>query len=275
MEVCNFLKAHGVAHHTPEWIMPAEACDIFCDAAIPTEILHKLYSRVREDWQCDIIGQAVATRNKRLLIADMDATMLAEETLDHLAEDLGLADQIIPITKAAMEGAMDFKQALQARVALLEGTSEAALETVWQKTTISKGARALMRAMKLHGVHTVLVSGGFTFFTEKLAATLGFDAHFGNQLEVKNGVLTGRVIPPILDKDSKLQTLQRYCETLHIQPEEVIAIGDGANDIPMLQAAGLGVGYRAKPAVRAVCDAQLNYADLSALLYVVWGKHPL
>lgn len=273
VEACNFLKMHDVAFGEVAWVKEGAICDIPLKGQPEQAVLNALYTRLREDWGCDVLLQPARKPGAiKLFIADMDATMLQEETLDTLAEDLGLGARIIPITQAAMKGEIDFETALNQRVALLKDVPESALGAVWQRATICEGADYLLTRLKAQGVYCVLVSGGFTFFTEKLAEKLGFDAHHGNQLAVENGRLNGTVIPPILGADAKLARLHYYCETLAISPAQVFAIGDGANDIPMLQAAGLGVAYRGKAKTRAACPhAQLNHANLADLADALLG----
>lgn len=204
---------------------------------------------------------------KKLLISDMDSTMIEQECIDELAEFAGVREQVEAVTEKAMRGELDFEGALRERVKLLKGLPESVLQECFDtRITFSKGAKELVQGMKAQGAYAVLVSGGFTFFTERVAEALGFDAHYANTLEVKDGVLTGEVVPPILGAEAKLTTLQHVCLERGIAPADVLAIGDGANDLPMLQAAGLGVAYRAKPIVREAVAARLDKADLSLLL---------
>lgn len=207
-------------------------------------------------------------RKKRLLLADMDATIVEGETLDDLAAVLNLKDQIAPVTAQAMRGDIDFAAALHARVALLKGQDASVLFRIMGDIRISRGAATVVKTMRHHGHRCVLASGGFDVFTGHVAGMLGFDAHFGNVLEIENDRLTGRVLPPVLDKDAKLRILQEECGRMGIEPQQALAVGDGANDIPMLKAAGAGVGYFAKPAVTAAVPLQIRYTDLTSLLYL-------
>lgn len=269
-EACNFLTAHDVAFEAPIWLQEQAVCALTLPQPMPETLLQQFYAKIRDDWGYDVMYRPATQPPKRLFMADMDATMLEEETLDALAEDLGLAERIVPITKAAMAGEIDFETALNQRVSLLKGVPETALQSVWEEASICAGAGALLRRLKGAGVRCVLVSGGFTFFTERLAAALGFDAHFGNMLEVENGHLTGRVCAPILGKEAKLRHLLAECEALGVSPDQAVAIGDGANDLAMLQAAGLGVAYRGKDALRqALPHSQLNHAELDVLAAVI------
>lgn len=215
----------------------------------------------------DVFASPVAGRKKRLLLADMDSTIVAEETLDELAAYAGLKDDIAAITKQAMEGHLDFHEALRKRVALLKGLEAAKLQETLDATQINPGADMLVRTMTANGATCVLVSGGFTFFTKAIAQTLGFHHNHGNVLEIENDILSGSVREPIEDKHAKLSYLRRYCEDLGLSDQEAITIGDGANDLPMLKAAGLGIGYHAKPLVTKELDNLIIHGDLSAALY--------
>tara|TARA_Y100001001_G_scaffold14878_1_gene13156 strand:+ start:1285 stop:1932 length:648 start_codon:yes stop_codon:yes gene_type:complete len=203
----------------------------------------------------------------KLFMADMDSTIVAQETLDEMAALAGFGDKVKEITKRAMEGHLDFKAALAERVALLEGCSVDLLQATKDQMTLNGGAACVVSALKSAGVKTVLISGGFTFFTQHIADLCGFDAHYGNQLEVLGERLTGRVIPPVIDAEYKRATMLRECEMLGIEPSKAIAIGDGANDKFMLDMAGLAIGYHPKEALRPYCDHVMDGdLDLSALL---------
>jgi phosphoserine phosphatase len=244
---------------------------------------------------CDWIVQPYLRPSYKLFVADMESTIIENECLDELADYVGLRDKIENITRRAMNGELDFKQALKERVGLLAGLPESALQEVYdQRVRLMPGAEKLMAALKAAGIYTMLVSGGFSFYTQRIKARLGFDEERGNRLHILpplaggdqeggdkeisptlpspasvGGKLSGRVIPPILDKDAKRRALEEGCQKLGISPSEAIAIGDGANDLPMLLAAGLGIAYHAKPNVRAQAKNQLNHCDLSALAYVI------
>ena len=205
---------------------------------------------------------------KKLLICDMDSTVIEQECIDELAEFAGFRDKVEKITESAMRGELDFEAALRERVGLLKGLPETTMQQVFdERLKLSKGVQWLVKGMKRQGAHCVLVSGGFVFFTERVARAAGFDAHYGNRLGVEGGVLTGEVIEPILTKESKLKILQHKINELAISAEDVLAIGDGANDIPMLQHAGMGVAYRAKDSVKNATQFTLDYADLETLLW--------
>lgn len=206
-------------------------------------------------------------RRKRLLIADMDSTMIGVECIDELADFAGLKAEVAAITELAMRGELDFEAALDARVALLKGLPESVLaECYAERVRLNPGARTLVRTMAALGAETALVSGGFTYFTARVAAEAGFAWNRANTLEVAEGRLTGRVTRPILGRAAKLAALEALCAGIGIGPAEAIAVGDGANDLDMVRAAGLGVAYHAKPALAAEADARLEHSDLTALL---------
>jgi phosphoserine phosphatase len=204
-----------------------------------------------------------------LFVADMDSTMIAQECIDELADYAGLKAHVAAITERAMRGEIAFEPALRERVALLEGLPIAVVEEVIQKRiTLTPGARTLVATMRRNGAYTCLVSGGFTLFTARVAAMIGFDEHRGNTLEVRDGKLTGRVAEPVLGREAKRATLVELRDRLGLAPNETLAAGDGANDLAMIEAAGLGVAYRAKPKVAAAAHARIDHGDLMALLYL-------
>lgn len=206
-------------------------------------------------------------RRKAVLIADMDSTILADETLDQLAALLGCGDAVKRITEATMNGALDFASALTERVALLRGHPAELLEDVWQSTRLNEGARTLVRTMHIHNARTALVSGGFTCFTSRVAELCGFDEHHGNVLGIENGLLTGRLDAAILGPDSKKAHLIRLLTERGAQPSAALATGDGANDLPMLHHAGFGVAFYGKPKLRAEVALQINFSTLRSLLF--------
>lgn len=215
----------------------------------------------------DILAQPAEGRRKRLLLADMDSTIVGIETLDELADFAGVKDKVAAITVRSMAGEVDFVEALEERVAMLKGLPVEALERAWARVYLLPGAQSLVRTMRKHGALTALVSGGFRFFTGRVRDLVGFDYDESNTLEVKNGRLTGRVVPPIINRDGKFNALKRLCEEHRIPISASLAVGDGANDLQMIRAAGLGVAYRGKPAVAAAARARVDHADLTALLY--------
>lgn len=198
-----------------------------------------------------------------LIVSDMDSTLITIECIDEIAACAGLKERVAEITERAMRGELDFEQSLRSRVALLAGLNERVLAEVYENVLrLSPGAEFLLDECKAHGVKFMLVSGGFTFFTERLQQRLGFEYQHANILEIENGKLTGRLKGRIIDAQAKADLLREYRDRLGLQPHQVLAMGDGANDIPMLKEAGVGVAYRAKPKAQAVADACINFGGL-------------
>ena len=228
--------------------------------------------QVWEDMQAlgvDLAVQSAGGRRKRMLLADMDSTMIQQECIDELADMAGFGPQVAAITARAMNGELAFEPALRERVALLKGLPASVIGRVLaERITYTPGGRELIATMKAQGALTVLVSGGFTAFTEQVAAHLGFDEHRANHLLAEGGILTGMVAEPILGRQAKIDALVEVSKRLGISEAEVIAVGDGANDLGMLHRAGAGVALHAKPAVAAQCDLRINHGDLTALLYL-------
>lgn len=221
------------------------------------------------DAPIDCVAQDVAERQKRLLICDMDSTIITVECIDEIADFMGLKPKIAAITERAMRGEIDFASALKERVALLKGLKETVLQEVYDtRVKFTPGARELVATMRAQGAYAILVSGGFDFFTSRIQAELGFDSNSANSLEIKNGELTGNVLDPILDRKAKLDTLIETSSKRSISLAETLAVGDGANDLPMITAAGIGVAYHAKPIVQELARAKINHCDLTALLYM-------
>ncbi|MCW8087465.1 phosphoserine phosphatase SerB [Sabulicella glaciei] len=260
------LSALGAVLETPEWLAEGEAADLPFEDLSPDQAVAA--ARVALNGALvDLLAQPAEGRRKKLLLADMDSTVVTSETLDELAAAAGLKERVSAITARAMNGELDFKAALRERVAMLEGLPQSALEETWQATEAMPGAATLVATMRAHGAHTALVSGGFTFFTGRVAERMGFHEHHSNTLLLEGGQLTGRVAEPILDKDAKLAALKRLAAARGLSLAESCAVGDGANDLPMIQAAGLGVAFRAKPAVQAAARHIVTHGDLSALLF--------
>ena len=247
----------------PEILAPAEAADI----ALPAAPDMAQVRAALDGAAIDAIATPAAGRRKRLLVADMDSTIVTGETLDELADFAGLKDRIAAITARAMNGELDFKAALRERVAMLKGLPVDALERTWQRVRLTPGARELVATMRAHGAYTALVSGGFSFFTSRVAALCGFDVHRSNMLLDDGAALTGHVAEPILDRDTKLATLTGLAAERGLELSATLAVGDGANDLDMLRAAGLGVAFHAKPIVAAEARARVDHADLRALLF--------
>lgn len=217
----------------------------------------------------DIVIQKAEGRRKKMVLADMDSTMIQQECIDELADEAGVGDRVKDITARAMNGELDFEGALDERVALLAGLDEGVIQQVLDtRITLMPGGKALLATMKANGAYAALVSGGFTAFTAKVAETLGFDENRANTLLTENGKLTGKVARPILGRAAKVEALEQITARLGITEADVVAVGDGANDLGMLGRAGAGVALHAKPSVQAECDIRINHGDLTALLYL-------
>ena len=261
------LQTAGLIVDGTKTLSPDEAADLYFsgDAATAQTAIKNSIVAETADWAV----QETAYRRKKLLLADMDSTMITVECIDELADFAGIKDQVVEVTEAAMRGELDFEQALLSRVALLRGLEEGALARCYrERVHLMPGARELIKTCEANGCYTALVSGGFTFFTERVQQELGFSQHTSNVLEIEDGKLTGRVIPPICDAHTKLTTLRLLRSMKRLTDADVIAVGDGANDIPMLVEAGLGVAYHAKPKAAGAADVALHHSDLTALLYL-------
>jgi phosphoserine phosphatase len=264
------LSALGADAGAPRWLAEGEAADLIFNDLDPDQA-DAAIRQALAGAPIDCITQQADSRRKKLLIADMESTIIEQEMLDEIADLRGIKAEIADITARAMNGEIDFVGALNARVALLEGTPESAIEALLSRITFMSGARALVRTMRANGARTLLVSGGFTLFADRVAAALGFDFVSANVLEFAGPpgerVLTGKVVPPIRDRADKLEQLTTQSGRYRIPLTETIAVGDGANDVPMLLAAGLGVAFHAKPAVKQAVRARVDHAGLAALLY--------
>ncbi|WP_417677810.1 phosphoserine phosphatase SerB [Pseudodonghicola sp.] len=217
----------------------------------------------------DLVVQPAEGRKKKMLLADMDSTMIQQECIDELADLAGVGDHVKAITARAMNGELDFEGALIERVALLQGLPAQVIEQVLEeRITLMPGGKTLLATMRGNGAYAVLVSGGFTAFTKTVAAWLGFDENRANTLIIEGEVLAGKVQMPILGRAAKVEALEQVTARLGLSEAEVIAVGDGANDLGMLGRAGTGVALHAKPAVAAECDVRVNFGDLTALLYI-------
>jgi phosphoserine phosphatase len=250
------------------WLAQAEACEIRVENISREEVLARLASIVHEAL-CDIAVVPAHKRRKRLLVSDMDSTMITVECIDELADYLGVKPEVSAITRRAMNGELDFVAALQARVALLEGLPIEVFDEVFrERVRLMAGARTLVRTMRAWGARAALVSGGFVPFAERVRDAIGFDLAQANRLEALNGHLTGRLLGPVRNPQSKLALLRQLTRVLRLPPNATLAIGDGANDLPMLEAAGLGVAFRPSPSVAAVAPVTLRWGDLGSVLYL-------
>lgn len=251
------------------WLADGVACDIALRDGCDPERLETVLRGVVAEQPVDVVVQAAETRRKKLLIADMDSTMIGQECIDELAAEVGLKDKVAAITARAMNGEIAFEPALVERVALLEGLPTGVIaEVIERRITLTPGGITLVATMRAKGYYTALVSGGFTVFTGPVAAMLGFDEHRANLLIEERGRLTGKVAEPILGKQAKVDALNEIAARLGISVDEVLAVGDGANDLGMLQLAGAGVALHAKPVVSAEARIRIDHADLTALLYI-------
>jgi phosphoserine phosphatase len=259
----------------PRWLAEAEALEMPLTPLEATSDLEDALRHALADRPVDIAIVPTHNRRKRLLLADMDSTIIDQEVVDELAAVAGVGEAVSAITARAMRGEIEFEPALRERVALLKDLSATAIETVIrERIKFTPGGRTLVATMKAHGAFAAIVSGGFTAFTTHVAETLGFESHAANRLLIENGRLTGRVAEPVLGKTAKVEALKRLTARLGIANEDVIAVGDGANDIAMLRLAGLGVAFRAKPAVREAASVRIDHADLTALLYLQGYRRP-
>ncbi|WP_197918680.1 phosphoserine phosphatase SerB [Thiosulfatihalobacter marinus] len=254
----NWLAVDEAADFTLE-VMPDNRWDVWADL---------------QGMGVDLVIQPVAGRRKKMLLADMDSTMIRQECIDELADEAGVGERVKDITARAMNGELDFEGALTERVGLLKGLDEGVIGKVLaERITLMPGGKALLATMKAHGAYAALVSGGFTAFTARVAEELGFDENRANTLLVENGVLSGDVARPILGREAKVQALREITARLGLAHDDVMAVGDGANDLGMLGLAGAGVALHAKPSVAAECDIRINHGDLSALLFIQGYGH--
>jgi len=255
----------------PQWLAPDIACDIIVGENHPFDlnVVLAIAQQILADNAIDVAIQPQAHRRKRLLIADMDSTIIGQECIDELGAAFGLKSQIAEITTKAMNGELAFEDSLIQRVALLKGLPQKALEEVFEsRITLNPGAKKLIATMRANGAYCALISGGFTYFTQRIAKMTGFDFHDANTLLFENGLLSGDVTRPILGRQSKLTALRKIRTERKLLKEDVIAVGDGANDLAMIAEAGLGVAYHAKPKVAEVADVAINHSSLTALLYL-------
>jgi phosphoserine phosphatase len=265
----SMLAEHLVEAVQPSatvWLDEGKAIDFLFD--FPPHQEAEVLRRLPAAQPLDMIVQPTNGRRKRLFLADMDSTMIGQECIDELADFAAIKPFVADITARAMRGELAFEPALKERVSLLKGLPISVIDRVIkERITLTRGARTLVATMRAHGTHTLLVSGGFTLFTAVIADMIGFDDHRANVLGTEAGKLNGHVQEPILGREGKLNCLKEFSSRLQLEPDQTLAIGDGANDVAMLQAAGLGVAFHAKPEVAAKVSARIDHADLTALLY--------
>ena len=258
-------KVARLVGHAPHWLSAGTACEFRIDDPTLTE-------RVRGDveaYRVDVNTIDTRSRRKKMLLADMDSTIIGCECLDELADFAGLKPQIAAITARAMRGEIEFESALRERVAMLKGLPTSLLQRVYdERVALNPGARALVRTMSEAGATAMLISGGFSFFTERVAQAAGFTEQQANELLVVDGKFAGTVREPILGRQAKLEALRLHAQKNGIALADSLAIGDGANDLGMIGEAGLGVAYRAKPVVAAAANARLDFSDLEAALFL-------
>lgn len=260
--------ADAIRAGTTRVLDPGVAAEIGFETADPAGA-EAAVKGVVGDLPIDAVVQRAGDRRKRLFLADMDSTMIGQECIDELADFVGLKAEVAEITERAMRGEIAFEPALRERVALLRGLPIDIVDRIMaERITVTPGGRALVATMRRHGAYACLVSGGFTVFTGPVAALLGFDENRANRLNLANGTLDGTVAEPILGREAKRDTLRELRERFGLSASDVLAVGDGANDLAMLSEAGLGVAFRAKPAVAAAAHARIDHADLTALLYL-------
>ncbi|HXP31339.1 MAG TPA: phosphoserine phosphatase SerB [Stellaceae bacterium] len=260
----------GAQVQEADWLAPAGACDIAFDGLDPDQADAAARSALAGAFgplALDLVAQEAAGRRKRLLVADMESTIIANEMLDEIGDLVGLGERISEITRRAMNDEIDFAAALTERVALLKDQPASLLEEARRRIRVTPGAAALVATMRANGAYAALVSGGFRSYTEPVGAALGFDVAIANEIEIADGKLTGTVRQPILTRDTKLATLKRLAAERGLPLSQTLAVGDGANDLPMIEAAGLGIAYHGKPAVTARARLRIDHADLTALLY--------
>jgi phosphoserine phosphatase len=252
-----------------EWLAENEACDLYIESTLSTAGIAKQACDALSGTAIDAVCTSAEGRRKKIFISDMDSTVINQECIDELGDAIGLGAQIREITAAVVNGEKSFSNALRERLALMKGMERSVLESVYEKRiTLKAGARTLVQTMRHHGAYCILVSGGFNFFTSRIAERIGFHEHQANELVFDEGKLTGEVHEPILGRSAKLNTLMKLCGDKGLKPCDVLAAGDGANDIKMINAAGLGVAFHGSSSLKEQANACIDHNDLTALLYI-------
>ena len=265
--IAQASRALGCAP-APAWLAEGQAADLACTVSADVRDAAASVRRALGGAAVDVIVQPAAGRRKKLLLADMDSTMIGQECIDELAAFAGLKDHVAAITERAMRGDIAFEPALRERVALLKGLPVSTVDAVMEKhITLTRGGGTLVATMRAHGAHTALVSGGFTLFTSRVAALLGFDDNRANILLAENGCFTGLVAEPILGREAKRDALLHLSAQHGVHSSDSMAVGDGANDLAMLAAAGMGYAFHAKPSVAEAAAARVDHGDLTVLLF--------
>ena len=263
------MASQAVGASAVVWLAEDVACDLVLPETADAAVTAAALARAVASAPVDIAVQDEATRRKKILLADMDSTMIDQECIDELADEIGVKEHVAAITARSMNGEIAFEPALRERVALLKGLDAAVVDRIVEnRLTLASGGRALVTTMKAHGAWTALVSGGFDVFTSRIAAKLGFDENRANRLIEAGGRLTGEVAEPILGRAAKAEALLDISARLGLAPQDAIAVGDGANDLDMIRLAGSGVALHAKPAVAAEAKLRIDHGDLTALLYL-------
>ncbi len=263
--VCRGLSTTGET----DWLAEREACDLFIESAHSTADIAEGARDALSGTAIDAVCTSIEGRRKKLLISDMDSTVIDQECIDELGDAIGVGSRIREITAAVIAGDISFSGALRRRMVLMKGMERGLLESVYEeRISLQPGARTLVQTMRRHGAFCILVSGGFSYFTHRIAERIGFHDHQGNELAFEGGKLTGEVLEPILGRSAKLNTLRSLCDEKGLEPSDVLAVGDGANDIKMIEAAGLGVAFHGSASLRKQANARIDHGDLTALLYI-------